>query len=550
MSGREERASGENMEFERDRSASADRTFVASQNAQRKTSWTIGARIRLQAELHPERVAIIGSDFAPLSYRELQRQLDDVRERLGAAGFGPDARIAVGLTNSAESALTILAIACSMTAIPLDPKLTAGEIERCLLNARPNAVIVPRDVSTAARRVAQGQGIPLIEALPAQGGRLCLDFMAPGIGAASPPWEPDPDAPAYILHTSGTTAEPNLVPFSHRNALASAERIEAWFGLTRRDRCLNVSPVYYSHALTTTVVPPLLTGGSVAFPTSSFNVDIGEWFGSLEPTWYSAGPTLHLAVMEKAQLQANARTMHCLRFISSAGARLPTEVQRGLEDVLGIPVLEHYGSSETAQISANMPPPGASKAGTCGRPWPDTIKIVDEDGRSLAVGEPGEILVRGPSVMSGYINAPELNRSVLRDGWYRTGDLGSLDAEGFLSLHARKRELINRGAEKIAPIEIDHALMRHPEVAEAAAYAVPHPRLGEDIAAAVVLRPGATVTPVELRAFLAEQLAMFKIPRRITIVDRLPKGITGKVQRAGLGEIMSQRPNNASPDDR
>jgi len=275
------------------------------------------------------------------------------------------------------------------------------------------------------------------------------------------------------------------------------------------------------------------------------NVELSEWFGTLRPTWYSAGPTLHLAVLEKAQLRPDARTMHSLRLISSAGARISKEVLEGLQSVIGVPVLEHYGSSETAQISSNLPPPGPCKPGTCGIPWPGIFKMVGEDGRTVAAGEHGEILVRGPSVMSGYLNSPELNQLVFADGWYRTGDIGSLDEQGFLSLHARKRELINRGAEKIAPLEIDHALARHPAVAEAAAYAVPHPRLGEDVAAAVVLRPGSKVTSDELRAFLGEQLATFKIPRRISFVDRLPRGVTGKVQRPLLHEIVAR---GALPD--
>jgi len=208
-------------------------------------------------------------------------------------------------------------------------------------------------------------------------------------------------------------------------------------------------------------------------------------------------------------------------------------------------VLEHYGSSETAQIASNCPPPGPSKFGTCGIPWPGIMRIAGPDGRPLPAGEHGEILVKGPSVMAGYLNAPEGNRAVFVDCWYRTGDIGSLDADGFLTLHGREREFINRGGEKIAPLEIDQALMRHPQVAQAAAFGVPHPRLGEDAAAAVVLRPGATVTPAELRDFISERLAAFKVPRRITIIDQLPRGITGKVQRKRLAEALRENPERS-----
>jgi acyl-CoA synthetase (AMP-forming)/AMP-acid ligase II len=544
-------ASANDLDLQRNRSKPlrTDRRATSSGEDDRaKEPTTIGSVIRTQAELRPEAPAIAGNEFAPLSYGELRQQIDEVRTCLRQAGLDREARIAVGIGNGAEAAWTIVSVACSAAAVPLDPKLTIAEVERCLLVLRPSAAIVLQNSGEAVRRVAEKHGIPIVEATPAQSGRLGLWFSVPRVGPACPLDDPDPDAPAFILHTSGTTGESNLVPFSHRNVLASAERVQTWFGLTPQDRSLNVSPVYYSHALTTTVLPPLLTGGSVAFPANPLSVELSEWFGTLRPTWYSAGPTIHLAVLEKAQLRPDARTMHSLRLASSAGARVPKDVQEGLQRVLGIPVLEHYGSSETAQISSNLPPPGPCKPGTCGTPWPDIIKIVGDDGRQVVAGEQGEILVRGPSVMLGYLNAPELNQLVFVDGWYRTGDIGSLDEQGFLSLHARKRELINRGAEKIAPLEIDHALMRHPAVEEASAYAVPHPRLGEDVAAAVVLRPGAKVTSDEMRTFLSEQLAAYKIPRRISFVEQLPKGVTGKVQRARLNEIVARGSTDASPD--
>ena len=272
-------------------------------------------------------------------------------------------------------------------------------------------------------------------------------------------------APAFILHTSGTSADPNFVPFSHRNMLAVIERLQTWYELTPQDRCLNVSPVYYSHALTTTLLPPLMTGGSVAFPANPTNVDLSEWFSDLRPTWYSAGPTLHLSVLEKAEARSDALTMHSLRFISTAGAPITTDVLQRMQAVLGVPVLEHYGSSETAQVASNRPPPGPSKPGTVGIPWPDIVAIIGADGRPLPAGHQGVVLVRGPSVTSAYLNAPELNRSAFVDGWFRTGDIGSIDEQGFLSLHGREKELINRGSEKISPLEIDQALMSHPGVA-------------------------------------------------------------------------------------
>jgi acyl-CoA synthetase (AMP-forming)/AMP-acid ligase II/acyl carrier protein len=508
---------------------------------------TIGSVIQAHAAHQPEAAAIVGSHFAPVSYRELQDQVADVRARLRAAGFDQNARIAVAIANPAQAALAIVAVSCSATAVPIDPKLTVPEVNRCLQILRPDAVLLLRETTSATRSVAKDRRVPIIEASVTRPGRLPLTFAVAKIGSPLPLDEPNAHTPLFILHTSGTTADPNLVPFSHRNMLAVTERLQTWFGLTPQDRCLTVSPVYYSHALTTAVLPPLLTGGSTAFPANATNVDPSEWFGDLKPTWYSAGPTLHLAVLEKLQERPDARTMHSLRFVSSAGAPLAADMGARMRDVLGVPVLEHYGSSETAQIATNRLPPGRAKAGTVGIPWPGIVSIVDDDGGELPAGERGEIIVRGPSVTSGYLNAPELNLAAFIDGAYRTGDIGSIDAEGFLTLHGRKKEIINRGGEKIAPLEIDQALMGHPEVAQAAAYAVPHPRLGEDVAAAVILRPDAKVTPDALREFLSDKLAAFKIPRRIVVVDQLPKGISGKVQRKRLSEMMNGSTEGPAP---
>jgi oxalate---CoA ligase len=245
--------------------------------------------------------------------------------------------------------------------------------------------------------------------------------------------------------------------------------------------------------------------------------------------------------LEKAEARPDAQTMHSLRFISTAGAPINPDVQQRMQAVLGVPVLEHYGSSETAQVASNRPAPAPSKPGTVGIPWPDILAIVGEDGRPLPAGQHGAVLVRGPSVTSGYLNAPELNRSAFVDGWFRTGDIGSIDEHGFLSLHGREKELINRGSEKISPLEIDRALLSHPGVAQAAAYGLLHPRLGEDVGAAVVLHPGALVSPLELREFLGTKLAAFKVPRRIAILDELPKGITGKLLRRRLAESAQEQ---------
>jgi acyl-CoA synthetase (AMP-forming)/AMP-acid ligase II len=473
----------------------------------------------------------------PLTYAGLLHHIDRLCSDLSRAGFNRSDRIALVLPNGPQAAIMIAAISCSVIAIPLDPRLALPEVERRLALLRPAAIILPENAPSASRTLAERGGLPIIEAGLPEHGTLGARFTIPAVGAAvSPEEEPDDEAPAVILQTSGTTGDPKLIPFSHRNMLACAERVQGWFALGRDDRCLSVTPAYYAHGLIMTVLIPLLTGGSIAFPLDPLNFDVDQWLGELAPTWFSAGPTLHRYVLDKVKSMPDARTVHSLRFITSGGAPLPGTICKGLQDALGVPVLDHYGASEAGQISANLPAQHLARLGTCGIPSGDIVSVRAENGRQVAPGEMGEVWVRGPTVMSGYIDAPSLNEAAFADGWFRTGDLASLDEDGFLTLHGRKQELINRGGEKIAPAEIDDALMRHPAVAEAAAFAVAHPRLGEDVAAAVVLRQGLTATPPELRSFLSGELAWFKIPRRILFRDHLPKGLTGKIQRRRLKE--------------
>ncbi len=512
---------------------------------------TLGQAIARNATLLPHQAAIVSAAFSPLTYRDLQAQLNGIRRRLRQAGFDCSARIGVFMPAGPEAALAIVAVACCTIAVPLDPRLTPGEIDQRLDLLHLDALLVPQGSASEARAIAERRGIAILEAIPAGQGRLGLDIAERAGRAPAPDTEPSPCSPAFILQTSGTTAEPKLIPFSHGNMLAAAARLKTWFRLTSQDRCLSASPPYYSHGLKVTIFTPLLTGGSIAFPASASIVDLTEWFDALRPTWYSAGPTLHSAVLDKARNLADAQAIHTLRVISSGGAPLPQAVLNGLVQVLGVPVLEHYGSSEAAQVASNQLSPGPNRPGTCGLPWPGTVIIAGEDGSALPVGEQGEVWVRGATVTMGYLNAQDLNRSAFVDGWFRTGDIGSLDEAGFLSLHGRLNELINRGGEKIAPSETDAALLRHPAVAEAATFAVSHPRLGEDIAAAVVLHPDARgATPAGLRQFLQGELSSFKIPRRIHILDQLPKGTTGKVQRRRLSEALcaaSHRSTGCAP---
>lgn len=516
---------------------------------------TIGQEILRRAKLQPYHAAMEARGFTPLSYCKLQQLIAEARVALRLAGFGRTSRIVIAVPDSKQAALAILAIACSAISVPLSPRLTRSEIETSLQALQPDVILLVKGSDSEARRAAENKKITILEVAQPKNG--VFDFTIIGaptnIAASGEADEPDPEAPAFILQTSGTTGKPKLIPFTHRNMLAVAARSRAWFKLTPEDRCLCVAPVFYAHGLKIAILTPLLTGGTVVFPTDNLKFDYVEWFDTLKPTWYSASPVIHRLVFDQTQAVADAKTRHSLRFILTSSAPIPQNVLEGLQNTLGVPLVEHYSSSEASLVAANLPMPAAAKSGSVGLPWPDTVIIVGEDNCKLSPGEQGEILVRGPTVVPGYLDAPDLNSCSYFDGWFKTGDIGSLDKDGFLTLHGRKSDVINRGGEKIFPAEIDDALLRHPAVVEAAAFPVAHSRLGEDVAAAVVLKPGSTVTPQDLRRFLQQTLASFKLPRRIHVVATLPKGNTGKIRRfdickfVGAPQVDGDDQNWASP---
>ncbi len=259
----------------------------------------------------------------------------------------------------------------------------------------------------------------------------------------------------------------------------------------------------------------------------------------MNPTWYSAVPTMHQAILARAARNPDAVRHHALRFIRSSSASLPPVVMAEMESTFGVPVVESYGMTEAAhQMASNPLPPGVRKPGSVGLAAGPEIALLGPEGDQLTPNTVGEVVIRGPNVTSGYLERPDANAEAFADGWFRTGDLGYLDDDGYLFLVGRIKEIVNRGGEKISPREVDEALLAHPDVVQAVAFAVPHPRLGEDLAAAVVAAEGATPAPEELRRFVAERVAAFKVPRTVLVVDEIPKGPTGKLQRIGLAQQL------------
>jgi acyl-CoA synthetase (AMP-forming)/AMP-acid ligase II len=338
-----------------------------------------------------------------------------------------------------------------------------------------------------------------------------------------------------VLHTSGTTSRPKIVPLTQANLCASARHIARTLQFAPRDCGLNIMPLFHIHGLIAGVLAPLAAGSQV-FCTPGFNaLKFFAWMDEAKPTWYTAVPTMHQAILTRASKNADVIARHPLRFVRSSSSSMPPQVIRELEETFHAPLIEAYGMTEaTHQMASNPLPPAVRKPGSVGLPAGPEIAIMAEDGRLLPRGEVGEIVIRGPNVTAGYERNPKANAEAFTDGWFRTGDQGLMDGDGYLSLTGRLKEIINRGGEKVSPREVDEILMDHPAVAQVVCFAMPHPKLGEEVAAAVVLREGAAVTERELQEFVARRAADFKVPKKILFMPEIPKGATGKLQRIGL----------------
>ncbi|MBT6913779.1 MAG: AMP-binding protein, partial [Rhodospirillaceae bacterium] len=348
------------------------------------------------------------------------------------------------------------------------------------------------------------------------------------------------DDPALILHTSGTTSRPKMVPLSQGNICASASHIGASLALTPDDRCLNIMPLFHIHGLIAAVLSSLAAGAAVHC-TPGFNaLRYFQWMDAVQPTWYTAVPTMHQAILSRAKRNADSLAQSQLRLIRSSSSSLPPQVMAALEETFACPVIEAYGMTEAAhQMASNPLPPAERQPGCVGLAAGPEIGIMSEEsGEILPTGEVGEIVIRGPNVTTGYIENPSANATAFTDGWFRTGDQGTLDGAGYLTLTGRLKEIINRGGEKISPREVDEVLLDHPAVGQVVTFAMPHDKLGEDVAAAVVLAEGAEATERELRDFVGQRLADFKVPRKLLFLDEIPKGATGKLQRIGLAEKL------------
>ncbi|WP_227268666.1 acyl--CoA ligase [Roseobacter weihaiensis] len=490
---------------------------------------------------HDDGSKALGSPTADwLSYGGLRALTSDVRTALHGFGIGRGNRVAIVLPNGPEMAAAFITIAQVAVTAPLNPAYREEEYVFYLDDLKAKALVVMADDEGPAVAAAGTLGIKVIRVTVPDGapaGTITLTSEASGEADTT---APGPEDVALILHTSGTTSRPKIVPLLHSNVAASAEHIRVSLDLTPADRCMNVMPLFHIHGLIAAVSASLAAGASV---WCAPGFDALRFFGSLrqaKPTWYTAVPTMHQAILTRASRNEEIIKEVPLRFLRSSSASLPAQVMQALAETFGAPVIEGYGMTEAAhQMASNPLPPRAQKPGAVGVEAGPKVRIAHETEDRLIEGT-GEVVISGPNVTPGYESNPEANAKSFFEAedarWFRTGDQGAFDSDGYLHLTGRLKEIINRGGEKISPLEVDGVLLDHPAIAQVVTFALPHPKLGEEVAAAVVLKGEASER--DIRDFAKERMADFKVPRKIIILDEIPKGATGKMQRIGMAEKL------------
>lgn len=481
----------------------------------------------LNGRQDPDQHAIESPGYLPLTYRDLRVQIITVVKSLNARGFHRNDRVAIITPAGPETAVCIVAVMAGFTSVVLNPQQKKREYEEIFSRVGIKAIIVLQGHPTAAREAAASCSLPVLELVPVSGvaGIFCL---LPEIDSHDVvPEFASPSDTAYVLLTSGTTAAAKVIPRTHQQSAAGKKRTCKYQGITRADRCLHITPYYHGMGVGAPLISPLIAGATVICPRDFIPSDFFNLLMTFRPTYYTAGPALNSGIRRVLKkVPAELLKHHSLRYIRSSAGVFSEGLRKDLETLLGIPVIDSYGLSEAGLVAINIP----QKTGSVGIPCIRTLAILGDNGELLPAGSIGEIAITNDLFFSRYENATVENTAAFTDGWFRTGDLGYLDEDGYLFLTGRKKELINKGGQKISPEEIDAMLCSHPGVKDAMAFSVPDPVLGEDIAAMVVPEDG-TLTETDLRMYLLDRLVQFKVPGTIAFVDTIPRNPAGKPLR-------------------
>ncbi|CAN6674838.1 oxalate--CoA ligase [Trichomonascus vanleenenianus] len=477
-----------------------------------------------------------------LSFGEYLRAVQSFQRNLSGLGLPKNAAVSLALVNGLEFAVAFVAIAfSSYIAAPLNPAYKVSEFEFYIEDIKSAVVFVPEGAvakNHAAVQAARNQGAGIVE-VGWSGLEATFRLVEPGKqvntarGTSTVPPPPKPDQTAFVLHTSGTTGRPKAVPLTHLNMATTVRNIINTYKLSPADTSYLVMPLFHVHGLLCGFLAALGAGGAVVVPPRFSAHAFWPDFIRYGCNWYTAVPTIH-QILLKSPLPPK---MPQIRFIRSCSSALAPSVFHSLEKTFNAPVLEAYAMTEAChQMTSNNLPPGKRKPGTVGVGQGVEVAILDADGNDVPQGQEGEISIKGKNVTPGYINNPKANQeSFTSRGFFRTGDQGKLDEDGFVIITGRIKELINRGGEKISPIELDGVMLSHPSVAEAVAFAAPDEMYGQQVNAAIVLKPGKeSTTEKDIQDFLASKISKFKIPQRIFFTDVMPKTATGKIQRRNI----------------
>ncbi len=480
------------------------------------------------------RIAITSESSSPLKFVDLKSLIERISKQLSGNGINNKDRAAIVLPNGPYMATSFLAISSYMSAAPLNPNYKSEEFEFYLEDLKPKIVIVEKNSKNPVVEVANKLKIPVCE-IKSDGNNLSGDFNL--FEKSSNYVLPDEDHEALVLHTSGTTSRPKIVPLTNKNIFSSADNISKSLNLTDKDHCLNIMPLFHIHGLIAVLAASMKVGASVC-ASSGFNaLKFLDNAKREKITWYSGVPTMHQAILMRADKNLETAKQLNLRFLRSSSASLPPAVFEKLNEVFNCPVIEAYGMTEaTHQMTSNPLPPKSQKPGFVGIPAGPEVCIMDTNNKILNQGEEGEVCIRGENVTSGYENNPDANKNSFSNGWFRTGDQGYFDKDGYLKISGRLKEIINKGGEKISPLEVDNILMDHPNIEQAVCFGYEDKMLGEDIATAIIIKEGMKCTEDDIKIYANEKLAKFKIPKKIFFVNEIPKGATGKLQRNTLAK--------------
>ena len=468
-----------------------------------------------------------------ITYDSLRQQVMAMADALAAAGIRHGNRVAIVQPNGLPAIVCFLAAATAGTAAPLNPTYPYEEFYFFLQDTSAHLLLCPHMGAEQARAAAIDRGIRVMSVVMDPQGTVHIVQQRSG----TPATLPTADDVALILHTSGSTGRPKRVPLRQSNLAISACNVANTYSLSRDDVSLCIMPLFHIHGLVASTLAPLFSGGTVVVPTKFNPLTFWRTVHDHHVTWYSAVPTMHQLLLARAH--GHKHHAGTLRFIRSASAPLAPEVIHKMEEIFSVPFVEAYGMTEAShQMSSNPLPPKHRKPGSVGPASGIQISIMDAKGNHLPSGRRGEVVIKGPSVFDGYENNPEANAASFVEHWFRTGDQGVLDADNYLHLTGRIKDLIIRGGENVAPREVDEVLLAHAAVAEAVTFGMPHPTLGEEVAAAVVLHEPGAAHESDLLKHCRERLAEYKCPKKVFIVQSIPLTSTGKVRRKQVASSL------------